>query len=106
MLFMGSTILSDGSIAYAIDSSNSSIVEEVKLNEQGTVSAENENATLIEEVETIDENSPPTGEVITSKDNLIVGEENTNPVTVEDTSKSVQTFSTQSIQNPSVQYTT
>jgi hypothetical protein len=53
MLFMGSTILSDGSIAYALDSSGSTIVEEVG---------------------TVDENDNPTGEVISTKDNQIVSE--------------------------------
>ena len=84
MLFMGSTILSDGSIAYAIDSSNTSI----------------------EEVQTIDENVSPTGEVKSSTDNLIIGEENTSPISKENTLASVQTSTSISLENPSVTYTT
>jgi beta-N-acetylglucosaminidase len=85
MLFMGSTILSDGSIAYALDSSGSTIVEEVG---------------------TVDENDNPTGEVISTKDNQIVSEENSNSVTENNTLESVQTSLISSLENPSVNYTT
>ena len=94
MLLMGTTILSDGSIAFANDDPNSSIVEEVKpekVNEQSTVVSENENGNPTEEV--------------SSSNNLTVNEE--KPSSIEEgTSDSVQTFSTMSIQNPSVYYTT
>ncbi|MEH7275471.1 SH3 domain-containing protein, partial [Neobacillus vireti] len=109
MLFVGSTILSDGSIAFANNNANSFIVEEVKpgiVNEQSTVVSEKEDGTLIEKEESIGENGSSTEEVLSSKDNLTITEEETNPVIKESTSESIQTFSTQSIQNPSVKYST
>jgi beta-N-acetylglucosaminidase/uncharacterized protein YjdB len=95
MLFIGSTILSDGGIAYASDIGNSySIESSNKLNEQITVATEDTNGI------------PPSSEVITSKDDLIVGEENSNTITEEDTLKSVQTSPLSALENPSVNYTT
>jgi beta-N-acetylglucosaminidase/uncharacterized protein YjdB len=85
MLFIGTTVLSDASFAYAIEGSDSKIVEEVKI---------------------IDENSNTSGEVITSNDDLVGSEENSSPVTQVNTLSSVQTLALTSVQTPSVTYTT
>jgi beta-N-acetylglucosaminidase/transglutaminase/protease-like cytokinesis protein 3 len=111
MLFMGSTILSDGSITYAIENSGStsSIVDGVKpeaTNTDSIIPAEKENTTLLEE-ETIDENSTPTQEVKPSQENLVVEEEKSSTITDEGTPESLQTsITTMAIENPSVFYTT
>ncbi|OLS37808.1 SH3 domain-containing protein [Bacillus sp. MRMR6] len=75
--------------------SDSFLVKEVKsleLNEQITSVVESENGTLIEET--------------TSKDNLIVNENNFSTLTEGTTIKSVQTSQISSIENPTVKYTT